>query len=245
MNRIPLSFTHTATFQVPPEQVWAALTQPAHLDRWDSTYSTVDCRVGGGFVQNFAYGLTRSGVYLAVEPYHRLVQRNLVFGLKRSYFFNNAVTLAPIAEGTHLHVVVDGFEEDEDQQYLMESMDIGWEFNLQVLKAYVETGEDARPTYWRGLLLGLQYISLNPGRAAETGMDHGAYVLGTVPGGPADRAGLRAGDVMTGFDGEPVSNYHAARRLLLNYRPGDSIRVAFTRQGQAADAVLQLGSAIG
>ncbi|HTU12689.1 MAG TPA: M48 family metallopeptidase [Allosphingosinicella sp.] len=43
-----------------------------------------------------------------------------------------------------------------------------------------------------------------PAAIRAFGLDAGPGVLTLVPGGPADRAGLRAGDILLAFDGRPV-----------------------------------------
>ncbi|MEU4926619.1 trypsin-like peptidase domain-containing protein [Streptomyces yokosukanensis] len=62
-------------------------------------------------------------------------------------------------------------------------------------------------------------------------------------GGPGERAGLKAGDVITDVDGQPV---HTAEELIVKiraHRPGDSLRLTVRRGGTDRDVLLRLGAA--
>ncbi|MFH8338552.1 S1C family serine protease [Streptomyces sp. AM6-12] len=64
-----------------------------------------------------------------------------------------------------------------------------------------------------------------------------------VRGGPAARAGLKPGDVITGVDGERV---HTAAELIVRIRahqPGDRLRLTVERGGARRDVSLVLGAA--
>ena len=59
----------------------------------------------------------------------------------------------------------------------------------------------------------------------------GVKVLEVTPGSPADRAGMREGDTITGFDGRPVvRNRDILERL--GYEYGRSIDVEVLRDGR-------------
>nr|WP_305965188.1 trypsin-like peptidase domain-containing protein [Streptomyces sp. IMTB 2501] len=62
-------------------------------------------------------------------------------------------------------------------------------------------------------------------------------------GGPGERAGLKAGDVITDVDGQPV---HTAEELIVKirtHRPGDSLRLTLRRGGTDQQVTLRLGAA--
>ncbi|MFJ5030508.1 trypsin-like peptidase domain-containing protein [Streptomyces sp. NPDC088560] len=64
-----------------------------------------------------------------------------------------------------------------------------------------------------------------------------------IPGGPGDRAGLKAGDVVGEVDGQPV---HSARELIVRiraHRPGDRLRLTVRRGGTDREVPLVLGAA--
>jgi len=70
----------------------------------------------------------------------------------------------------------------------------------------------------------------------------GAVVTGVVPGSPAERVGLEAGDVITAVDGKSVSSPDRVTTLLLHMNPGKTIRLSWldefgTRHGGTAKLV--------
>jgi S1-C subfamily serine protease len=54
-------------------------------------------------------------------------------------------------------------------------------------------------------------------------------VSGGRAGTPAERAGLKAGDLITAFDGRPVKNLEDYSVLLFRHKPGDEISVTVRR----------------
>ena len=74
--------------------------------------------------------------------------------------------------------------------------------------------------------------------------DAGVVVGWVLPGGPADRAGLQAGDLITSFDGTPVSAARTAEdlpafnRLVFSTPVGKSITVQGSRAGEPREWTL-------
>jgi S1-C subfamily serine protease len=60
-------------------------------------------------------------------------------------------------------------------------------------------------------------------------------------GGPADRAGLRAGDVIRAADGTPTPDTQALAGVLAAADPGDQVSLAVDRGGQELTVKLTLG----
>jgi len=71
---------------------------------------------------------------------------------------------------------------------------------------------------------------------------HAFDVVATTPGGPADAAGLKIGDVITAIDGKTFSgdDLGAARMRLRNASPGTKIALAVRRAGQTLQITLTL-----
>ena len=59
----------------------------------------------------------------------------------------------------------------------------------------------------------------------------GARVASVVEGGPAARAGLRAGDVLRSLDGDEVEDSGSLSSLVGDHRPGDEVTLTVTRDG--------------
>lgn len=219
----------------PPERVWRALTDVRELNRWETTEAHLDLRVGGDFLYVFEYGPPRPGTFLAIDPPRRLVQLNQVYNRDRAFRYVNAVTLEPSATGTRLSVLVEGFGDDEVERWLCESMDLGWEGDLQLLKGWVEEGRDLRSEIWPGLYMGVEYLS-EPGG--------GVRLLEVYAGAQAHAAGLRPRDVIVRLDGREVEDFRGFRALLAGYAIGDQATVDFVHDGEERSARVTFGDAV-
>ena len=60
----------------------------------------------------------------------------------------------------------------------------------------------------------------------------GAFVEGVAPGGPADLAGLKAGDVVCKFNGQATENASRLTNLVTNSSPGTVVQVDILRDGR-------------
>lgn len=74
----------------------------------------------------------------------------------------------------------------------------------------------------------------------QAGDDAGAVVREVTSGSTADEGGLRAGDVITGIDGQRISGADSLVATIRSYRPGDSVTVTWLRDSeeQSGDFVL-------
>lgn len=121
-----------------------------------------------------------------------------------------------------------------------------------VLPSLIESGTYSYP------YLGLSALpSLTLGQAEIFGlpMATGAYVAEIVPGGPADEAGLRAGneptevpgyyaggDLIVSADGREILQFSdMLSYMMLNKKPGDEITLTVLRDGQEMDFTVVLG----
>jgi S1-C subfamily serine protease len=89
---------------------------------------------------------------------------------------------------------------------------------------------------WLGI--GLQPITVPDQLVARVGQPSGRMVVAITPGGPADRAGLRVGDVLMTFNGVAVSGEHNLRNHLAEERIGSKIEVKLLRDGSVLNAHL-------
>ena len=73
------------------------------------------------------------------------------------------------------------------------------------------------------------------------GSPAGAGIAAVTPGGPADRAGLRAGDVITSLGQAPIPEATALTEALAAREPGQTVAVTVDRGGQTLTRQLELG----
>ncbi len=87
----------------------------------------------------------------------------------------------------------------------------------------------------RGYLgLGLQPVKLDDGGT-------GAMAISVDAKGPAAAAGVRQGDIIVAWNGEPIRGVHQLSRALGPDSVGESVRLTFRRGGEASEATLTIG----
>jgi putative serine protease PepD len=71
--------------------------------------------------------------------------------------------------------------------------------------------------------------------------DLGAVVVSVVAGGPADQAGVQAGDVITAIDGAAVTDSASLGKAIRSHQPGDSVKITVSRNGTEQTLTPTLG----
>jgi serine protease Do len=69
----------------------------------------------------------------------------------------------------------------------------------------------------------------------------GALVNGVEKGGPAEKAGVESGDIITKFNGKPVENSSDLPRIVGGTRPGVSVPMEVYRKGATRDVTVVVG----
>ena len=62
-----------------------------------------------------------------------------------------------------------------------------------------------------------------------------------TPGGPAEKAGLKAGDIITTIDGRSIKDGDDLVNEIASRRPGSSVRLGYLRDGKQTDATVTIG----
>jgi serine protease Do/serine protease DegQ len=108
----------------------------------------------------------------------------------------------------------------------------------QVMEQLVKFGEIKRG------YLGAEMQNLDPELAAAFGLSgrSGAVLVTILPDSPAQRAGLRAGDVVTKVNGKAVRDAADLRNQIGLMRVGDGVQLEFVRDGKAMKASAQVGA---
>ena len=89
------------------------------------------------------------------------------------------------------------------------------------------TVRDVVPRLSRGEPIVRPYLGVTTAPAPR-----GAAIQAVHPGGPAEREGLRAGDVIVGIDGRSVDEPEDVSDAVSAHRPGDEIEVEVIRDGE-------------
>ena len=91
--------------------------------------------------------------------------------------------------------------------------------------------------------LGVSVQEVNQALADSFRLDRprGALIAQVEPGSPAERAGLKPGDVVLGVDGDPVVSSGDLPALLAQHGAGDQVRLQVWREGKETQLATRLG----
>ncbi|HEY1805891.1 MAG TPA: trypsin-like peptidase domain-containing protein [Terracidiphilus sp.] len=73
------------------------------------------------------------------------------------------------------------------------------------------------------------------------GFKNGVLVQEVQPGGPADKAGLKPGDILTTIDGRSIKDGDDLVNEIASRTPGSTIRLGFVRDGKPQDTTVTIG----
>jgi len=92
--------------------------------------------------------------------------------------------------------------------------------------------------------LGVQIQPVNKDIAESIGLDKakGALVAEAQDDGPAKKAGISAGDVITSVDGKDVASPRELAKVIGGIEPGKSVEVTVWRKGKSETLKLELGA---
>ncbi|MCU1369563.1 MAG: peptidase and chymotrypsin/Hap, partial [Ilumatobacteraceae bacterium] len=71
--------------------------------------------------------------------------------------------------------------------------------------------------------------------------ESGAVIIALDPDGGASSAGIQIGDVVTAFEGEPVTSSTQLTRLVRSRKPGDQVELTIERRGRRQTVTVTLG----
>ena len=93
--------------------------------------------------------------------------------------------------------------------------------------------------------LGATIQNLSPDLAESFGLDNanGALISSVDKNGPAERAGIQAGDVVMQFDGKEVASSADLARFVSEASPGAGVRLKVWRNGAPREISVRLGEA--
>ena len=89
--------------------------------------------------------------------------------------------------------------------------------------------------------IGVQFRGdLPPAVQRVYGFKAGVLINAVTPHGPADQAGMKAGDIITTVDGKPIKDGDALVTDIAARKPGSTVHLGYVRAGQTASASLTI-----
>ena len=106
-----------------------------------------------------------------------------------------------------------------------------------IIEALISTGRVQRA--WIGVYL------IDKTNAAQFNLkvDHGAYIAELVPGGPAEKSGLKVADVIVGIDQANVDTVNDLKTALRKHKVGERVEVTVERGGSKVKVTVALAEA--
>ncbi|MFJ8210095.1 S1C family serine protease [Streptomyces sp. NPDC096033] len=108
-----------------------------------------------------------------------------------------------------------------------------------VAKSLIDTGKPVYPVI--SVSVDLQ-AKTDGAKISEQGAPANELV---DPNGPAGKAGLKPGDVITEFGGKQVDSGPTLISLIWTYKPGDTVKLTYVRGGKPTTVDITLGSRVG
>jgi len=126
---------------------------------------------------------------------------------------------------------------------------LGFAIPINSLKTAIDSigkyGKIVRP------YIGIRYVTVDKKIAAIKGMKEakGVLVVGddsmslpaVVTGSPADKAGIKEGDIIIQMGSENIDQSNSFIKLLSKYQPGNEVVLKIVRDGQESDVKVKLG----
>jgi serine protease DegQ len=106
-----------------------------------------------------------------------------------------------------------------------------------VMESIIATGQVVRG--W----IGVEPQDITPELAESFGLSKksGAIIAGVLKGGPADKAGMRPGDILVEVEGKPVSDTTDMLNIIAQLTPGNRAKMTVLRKSQESTLEIVVG----
>lgn len=108
-------------------------------------------------------------------------------------------------------------------------------FNQPRLRQLIQQARQAKPKLGASIADASSQVRKHPGIPGR-----GAYIGRVRPGSPAEKAGLRSGDVIVALGGQEVGRAKDVHRLVQEMPKGRDISLTYVRGGQERDTLIRL-----
>ena len=127
------------------------------------------------------------------------------------------------------------------------AQNIGFAIPIDAAKKSIESVQSSGKI--KVAFLGIRYTMLNAGLAEKYSLsvEEGAFLKGdgnnfaVEPDSPADKAGLKEGDVLVKIDGQKINKDNTPVYVISQKSPGDKVTVKFLRKGEEMTTEVILG----
>jgi putative serine protease PepD len=176
-----------------------------------------------------------------VSSLHRTVSLNAPASLGQSQLGNviqtdasidNAMSGGPLLNtgGQVVGVTMAGADQTQPVEFALAAGDLQPE-----VEQIMQTGRLVVPS------LGVDVVDVGSDEAAIKGIPAGARVTALTSGGPAERAGLRTGDVIVQLDDQRLDDAHPlAQALRSRFKPDQKVTVSYARAASTSQVQLTL-----
>jgi len=122
------------------------------------------------------------------------------------------------------------------------SVGIGFAIPINLVKSQLPTLKEKGKVSWPWL--GIYFQELTPELAESFGLKEakGALVSKVIKDSPADKAGLKDGDIILEFGGKPVEDSGRLPTLISGFAPGDKVGLKIFRDGKTQELKVILGT---
>ncbi|MFA1819647.1 SRPBCC domain-containing protein [Virgibacillus oceani] len=226
MDEVKDSVKCEIMIRAPLNKVWDALTKPEYLKRWYAKQADVDFQIGGkGYIEH-GWGVVSSGIYTEISEGKKFVLES------EDGSFKTITILKQENEGVRVSIEYKITFLGEEGEAVKENMLYGTYQFLKNLKSVYEMDNDLRSEMWKGWI-GAVHTTSN-------GETQGSKVLKVGAKGPADRASIQSGDVITALDGEAISGYEDLENAVNKNGAGSIVQLKVIRDGKYLDIACEI-----
>ncbi len=121
------------------------------------------------------------------------------------------------------------------------SVGLGFAIPINAARRVIESAMSGKPIAYGWIGIAGQDITSRLQRYFGLPKKEGVLVVSVVQGGPADRAGIREGDVILSFNGHPIRDLQDLLRYVGEVSPGSKVEVELLRNGRRMTLTLVVG----
>jgi serine protease DegQ len=91
--------------------------------------------------------------------------------------------------------------------------------------------------------IGVEPQDMTPEIAESFGLEakEGALIAAVVQGGPADKAGVKPGDILVSVDGQGITDTTALLNAIAQLKPGAAAKMKVVRRGKPTELTVMIG----